>query len=122
MSGGCSQAILEGEVLTLLLAPTRRQRFMESTWSLSNPKCKSACLDRDRNVLIPLHRIPQNCGFARQDIEEEWTNIDNNFWDLIHMRMLNGAITSWPDTYNRIFRCANSFMRVYAVTNFGVGI
>jgi hypothetical protein len=26
-------------------------------------------------------------------------------WDLIHMRMLNGSIQSWPGLYQQIFRC-----------------
>ena len=27
-----------------------------------------------------------------------------NSWDLIHMRMLDGSITSWSDIYQKIYR------------------
>ncbi|KUJ08731.1 S-adenosyl-L-methionine-dependent methyltransferase [Mollisia scopiformis] len=47
--------------------------------------------------------IPENVGFSQRDIESPWYGMDVD-WDLIHMRMLNGSISSWPDIYSKIFR------------------
>ena len=43
----------------------------------------------------PDTRVPTNCKFEVDDIEEDWIHSDNYF-DYIHMRSLSGAIKDWP--------------------------
>ncbi|KAE8451408.1 hypothetical protein EG329_004037 [Mollisiaceae sp. DMI_Dod_QoI] len=47
--------------------------------------------------------IPNNVFFTQRDIESPWYGVDMD-WDMIHMRMLNGSISSWPDIYSKVFR------------------
>lgn len=48
--------------------------------------------------------IPPGLTFWQRDIEAPWVDLGLESWDLIHMRMLNGSITSWQDTYDKVFR------------------
>ncbi|KAF8854588.1 methyltransferase LaeA [Acephala macrosclerotiorum] len=48
--------------------------------------------------------IPENVTFSQRDIESPWYGMDMDSYDLIHMRMLNGSISSWPDIYSKVFR------------------
>jgi hypothetical protein len=36
-------------------------------------------------------------------MESPWHGIEEESWDLIHIRMLNGSIESWPELYQRVF-------------------
>ncbi|RQM05186.1 hypothetical protein DH86_00004026 [Scytalidium sp. 3C] len=49
-------------------------------------------------------RIPPNLTFNQRDIESPWHGMDLDSWDLIHLRMLNGSVTSWPELYQKIYR------------------
>lgn len=49
-------------------------------------------------------RIPPNLSFSQRDIESPWHGMDLDSWDLIHVRMLNGSISGWPETYQKIYR------------------
>lgn len=51
-----------------------------------------------------IERIPPNLSFLRRDIESPWHGMDLDSWDLIHMRMLSGSITSWPEIYQKVYR------------------
>jgi hypothetical protein len=51
-----------------------------------------------------VYSIPENVRFSQRDIESPWYGMDMDSWDLIHMRMLNGSISSWPEIYAKIFR------------------
>ncbi|KAH7389151.1 methyltransferase LaeA [Cadophora sp. MPI-SDFR-AT-0126] len=55
-------------------------------------------------ALIQPAKIPPNLAFHQRDIESPWFWCDVDSWDLIHMRMLAGSISSWPATYAQIFR------------------
>ncbi|CAJ2499961.1 Uu.00g028140.m01.CDS01 [Anthostomella pinea] len=57
----------------------------------------------DLSLIQPL-RIPPNVVFERRDMEEPWTGIEENSFDLIHMRMLLGSIAHWPWVYGQVFR------------------
>jgi hypothetical protein len=37
------------------------------------------------------------------DIESPWFAKGEGSWDLIHIRMLNGAISDWFDLYKKVF-------------------
>ncbi|RDW72979.1 S-adenosyl-L-methionine-dependent methyltransferase-18 [Coleophoma cylindrospora] len=54
--------------------------------------------------LIQPAKIPPNLSFAQRDIESPWYGMEIDSWDLIHMRMLNGSISSWPEIYSKIYR------------------
>lgn len=47
--------------------------------------------------------IPNNVSFAQRDIESPWHGFTLESWDLIHIRMLNGSIESWPELYQKVF-------------------
>ncbi|KAI0849551.1 methyltransferase LaeA [Daldinia vernicosa] len=49
-------------------------------------------------------RIPPGVEFQRRDIEDPWTGIEENSFDLIHMKMLAGGIANWTAIYDRAFR------------------
>jgi hypothetical protein len=34
--------------------------------------------------------------------------MDQDSWDLIHMRMINGSVENWESLYQKIFRSVNS--------------
>ncbi|CZT00557.1 related to methyltransferase [Rhynchosporium agropyri] len=57
----------------------------------------------DLAVIQPA-RIPPGLVFSQRDIESPWWWCEVDSWDLIHMRMLAGSISSWQDTYTQIFR------------------
>ena len=46
--------------------------------------------------------VPPNLRFEIDDMEEEWMYASK--FDLIHMRMLGGAIRDWPRLMSQIFR------------------
>nr|BAP58881.1 methyltransferase [Alternaria alternata] len=48
-------------------------------------------------------RIPPNLRFrVPRDYESPWT-LGEDSWDLIHLRMACGSVTSWPELYQKIF-------------------
>ncbi|RFU27415.1 hypothetical protein B7463_g8910, partial [Scytalidium lignicola] len=53
---------------------------------------------------IDMAEIPPNLTFNQRDIESPWHGMDLDSWDLIHVRMLNGSVTSWPELYQKIYR------------------
>ncbi len=57
------------------------------------------------------HSIPESVQFDRRDIEESWRKFDHEhltlklgFYDLVHLRMLNGSISNWSNVYAEAFR------------------
>ncbi|KAH8813337.1 S-adenosyl-L-methionine-dependent methyltransferase [Xylogone sp. PMI_703] len=64
---------------------------------------KAKALHAKHTDLAP-DRIPPNLTFNQRDIESPWHGMDLDSWDLIHVRMLNGSITSWPELYQKIYR------------------
>ncbi|KAJ4413553.1 hypothetical protein N0V85_003515 [Neurospora sp. IMI 360204] len=49
--------------------------------------------------------IPANLKFELDDCNREWTwNVDS--FDFIHLRMLLGVVTDWPNVFRNAFRCA----------------
>ncbi|KAI0405777.1 S-adenosyl-L-methionine-dependent methyltransferase [Xylaria palmicola] len=57
----------------------------------------------DLNLTQP-EAIPPNLSFNRRDIEDPWVGVEPNSFDLIHIRMLNGSIESWPRLYSQVFK------------------
>ncbi|KAK4170452.1 S-adenosyl-L-methionine-dependent methyltransferase [Cladorrhinum sp. PSN259] len=53
--------------------------------------------------------IPSNIRFIQKDIETSWQDLEPGSWDLIHLRMLNGSIASWPTMYNEVYRHLKPF-------------
>ena len=52
--------------------------------------------------------IPRNLRFRTpRDYESPWS-LGEDSWDLIHLRMGCGSVSSWPEMYERIFRLANT--------------
>ncbi|KAI1804738.1 methyltransferase LaeA [Daldinia bambusicola] len=49
-------------------------------------------------------RIPPGVEFQRRDIEDPWSGVEENSFDLIHMKMLCGGISNWMSLYDRVFR------------------
>ncbi|RAR02792.1 s-adenosyl-l-methionine-dependent methyltransferase [Stemphylium lycopersici] len=48
-------------------------------------------------------RIPPNLRFrVPRDYESPWT-LGEDSWDLIHLRMACGSVTSWPELYQKIY-------------------
>ncbi|KAF2731559.1 LaeA-like protein [Polyplosphaeria fusca] len=48
-------------------------------------------------------RIPPNLRFRiPRDYESPWT-LGEDSWDLIHVRMACGSVTSWPELYQKIY-------------------
>lgn len=48
--------------------------------------------------------VPPNCKFEIDDATKEWT-FEKGYFDIIHIRRLQGAIPDWPLLYNRAYRC-----------------
>ncbi|KAK4229733.1 Trans-aconitate 2-methyltransferase [Podospora fimiseda] len=57
----------------------------------------------DLNFIQPEY-IPSNIRFIQRDVEAPWQDLEPGTWDLIHLRMLNGNIASWPTMYNEVYR------------------
>ena len=55
-----------------------------------------------RTYLDQACRVPPNLHFEIDDMEEEW--VYESKFDLIHMRMLGGAIRDWPRLMRQIFK------------------
>ncbi|KAF2112111.1 methyltransferase LaeA [Lophiotrema nucula] len=54
-------------------------------------------------VNIQPEKIPPNLRFrVPRDYESPWT-LGEDSWDLIHMRMACGSVSSWPELYQKIF-------------------
>ncbi|KAI2622530.1 methyltransferase LaeA [Hypoxylon sp. NC1633] len=64
---------------------------------------RASILGWDLSLIQPL-RIPPGVEFQRRDIEEPWTGVEENSFDLIHMKMLGGSIENWPALYSRALR------------------
>lgn len=47
--------------------------------------------------------VPPNCHFQVDEAGSDWTFLPDSF-DLIHIRVLVGAITSWPRLYAQCLR------------------
>jgi len=48
-------------------------------------------------------RIPPNLRFrVPRNYESPWL-LGEDSWDLIHLRMACGSVTSWPEMYQKIF-------------------
>lgn len=57
-------------------------------------------------TLISSRRIPPNLRFrVPRDYESPWT-LGEDSWDLIHLRMACGSVTSWPELYQKIYSYA----------------
>lgn len=51
-------------------------------------------------------RIPPNLRFrVPRDYESPWL-LGEDSWDLIHLRMACGSVTSWPELYQKVFTYA----------------
>ncbi|KFY77964.1 hypothetical protein V501_02335 [Pseudogymnoascus sp. VKM F-4519 (FW-2642)] len=55
-------------------------------------------------TLTRLRSIPPNLQFRRRDFEATWGGLPMDSWDLIHLRMLAGSISSYQILYANIFR------------------
>jgi trans-aconitate methyltransferase len=56
----------------------------------------------DLAEIQPISR-PQNCDFyAPRDFEHPW-ELGEDHWDVIHMQMGCGSVSSWPSLYRRVF-------------------
>ncbi|KAJ4988140.1 regulator of secondary metabolism (methyltransferase domain-containing protein) [Stagonosporopsis vannaccii] len=54
-------------------------------------------------VNIQPERIPPNLRFrVPRDYESPWS-LGEDSWDLIHLRMACGSVTSWPELYQKVF-------------------
>lgn len=52
---------------------------------------------------IQPERIPPNLRFrVPRDFESPWS-LGEDSWDLIHIRMACGSVTSWPELYQKVF-------------------
>ncbi|QSZ29604.1 hypothetical protein DSL72_004120 [Monilinia vaccinii-corymbosi] len=49
-------------------------------------------------------QIPENLQFWQKDIESPWFGLEVESWDMIHIRMLSGAVVSWPALYQKAWR------------------
>lgn len=54
-------------------------------------------------ALIQPKLIPPNSRFERRDIEDRWTGVNRDYFDLIHVQMLLGSISNWHALYRQIF-------------------
>ncbi|KFY69222.1 hypothetical protein V496_00418 [Pseudogymnoascus sp. VKM F-4515 (FW-2607)] len=54
--------------------------------------------------LIQPQTIPPNLQFRRRDFEATWSGLAMDSYDLIHLRMLAGSISSYPELYANIFQ------------------
>ncbi|KAJ9632033.1 hypothetical protein H2203_000434 [Taxawa tesnikishii (nom. ined.)] len=53
---------------------------------------------------IDMAEIPPNVRFSiPTDFESLWT-FGEDSWDLIHLQMLCGSVTSWPNLYQKVFQ------------------
>ncbi|KAF8544207.1 S-adenosyl-L-methionine-dependent methyltransferase [Trichophaea hybrida] len=48
--------------------------------------------------------VPPNCKFEVDDAEQEWT-YRPDFFDFIHSRNLNQAVSNWPKLMREVYRC-----------------
>ncbi|KAF4611378.1 hypothetical protein G7Y89_g15635 [Cudoniella acicularis] len=55
-------------------------------------------------TMIQPQFIPEALTFTKRDFESPWNGLGLDSWDLIHMRMLNGSVSNWPDLYAKVFR------------------
>jgi SAM-dependent methyltransferase len=47
---------------------------------------------------------PRNCDFyAPWDYDSPWPSLGEDSWDVIHLQMGCGSVTSWPSLYRRVF-------------------
>ncbi|KAH6668356.1 methyltransferase LaeA [Halenospora varia] len=53
---------------------------------------------------IQPQQIPPSVTYQKRDFEFPWAGLGEDSWDLIHMRMLNGSVTSWAQMYAKAFR------------------
>ncbi|MCJ1253639.1 Secondary metabolism regulator lae1 [Lignoscripta atroalba] len=55
-------------------------------------------------VNIQPERIPPNLRFRiPRDYESPWS-LGEDSWDLIHLRMAYGSVSSWPEIYQKVFQ------------------
>lgn len=73
-------------------------------------------------LILSPRRIPPNLRFrVPRDYESPWL-LGEDSWDLIHLRMACGSVTSWPELYQKIFTYAPppescAFVLTQAVTS-----
>lgn len=53
--------------------------------------------------LIQPQRIPQNVRFVIADFESEWA-LGRNSFNMIHLRVGIGSVSSWPNLFQRVFQ------------------
>ncbi|KAL4755744.1 class I SAM-dependent methyltransferase [Aspergillus foveolatus] len=98
----------------LLYAPmfepgTKRERFLDlgcgtGIWAIElaekHPEILVAGVDLSP-IQPPNH--PKNCKFyAPFDFEAPW-EMDEDYWDFIHLQMGAGSVLHWPNLYGRVF-------------------
>ncbi|KAI0473770.1 methyltransferase LaeA [Xylariaceae sp. FL0804] len=49
-------------------------------------------------------RIPPAVKFEQRDLERDWSGVEPDSFDLIHIRMLAGGVESWRKVYEEVFR------------------
>lgn len=74
------------------LAAIQPHKYLTQCSHLPNPQADS------------LGSGPKNLTFSQCDIESPWYGTEEDSWDLIHMRMLNGSIRHWDLMYAQILR------------------
>lgn len=68
----------------------------------SNPDGGDTVIGVDLASLLPVS-IPSNIKAHKLDIEKSWGPFQENSFDLIHARLMGGAIRGWPALYKRIY-------------------
>ena len=53
-------------------------------------------------VCLSSHRVPPNCKFEVDDMEEQWT-YDAGYFDYIHMRTLSGSFHDWESVLKNAY-------------------
>jgi hypothetical protein len=79
-------------------------RFSAWILSTSNPKSKKPTQPRyNSSLTFSASRIPPNLRFRLpRDYESPW-HLGEDSWDMIHIRMACGSVSSWPELYQKAF-------------------
>lgn len=64
---------------------------------------KAAVIGNDLSPIQPVY-VPPNLHFEIDDCEQEWP-FPQNYFNLIHIRNLSGAVRDWKKLYAQAFRC-----------------
>ena len=57
------------------------------------------------------YSIPYCVKFEQRDIEDPWTGVEEDSFDLIHARMLLGSVANWYAMYEKILRYVTCLLR-----------